>query len=118
MPSSQTPADYASLNPKGFRAHDNHVIVVQGALKTKTEGGLHLPRGVLMEPGVGVVISIGHGVERLKIGDKVTWKDSVALLGSDKMVTNDSSVWVDRENNLICVRKDMIIAVREGAGTT
>jgi len=107
-----TNSDYASLNPKGIEAHDNHIIVHTGPLKTKTEGGLFLPRAVAEENGTGIVISVGHGVERIAVGDKITWKDSVTF-AKDKMVTNDSSVWVDQENRLVAVRKDMVIAKRK-----
>jgi co-chaperonin GroES (HSP10) len=110
---SMTEGDFASINPKGFRAHDNHVIVSIAKPKLKTEGGLHVPGGGLKpEPGVGIVISIGHGVERLNLGDKITWKDTMVFTANSQKVTADSAVYLDLDNHLVCVRKDMIIAVR------
>jgi hypothetical protein len=112
---SMTESDFAELNPKGFKAYDKYIIVSIAKPKTKTEGGLHVPGGGLKpEPGVGVVVSIGNGVERLSLGDKINWRDSITFTANSQKVTSDSAIFVDMDNYLVAVRLDMIMCVRSG----
>jgi hypothetical protein len=116
MKMSMTESDFAELNPKGFKAYDNHILVAIAKPKHKTETGLHLPGGGLRpEPGVGIVISIGNGVERLSLGDRITWRDTMVFTNNSQKVTADSAVFVDLDNQIVAVRRDMIISVRSGA---
>jgi co-chaperonin GroES (HSP10) len=111
--SNMTEADFYHLNPNGIKAYDNHVILSIAKPKKETETGIVIPgKGLEGEPGVGTVISIGHGVERLKLGNKVQWKDSITFAANSQKVTNDSGVFVDMKNYLVAVRKDMIIAIK------
>jgi co-chaperonin GroES (HSP10) len=111
---NMTESDFSSLNPKGIEAFDNYVVLSISKPKKQTETGIVLPgKGIEAEPGVGIVVSIGHGVERLKIGQKVVWKDSITFAANSQKVTNDSAVFVDQSNFLVAVRKDMIMCTRK-----
>ncbi len=113
--SNMTQADFA--NPKGIEAYDGYVILAVAKPKKQSAAGLTLPgKGIEGEPGVGKVVSIGHGVERLKIGQIVQWKDTLTYTANSQKVTADSAVYVDMQiegHFLVAVRKDMIMLTRK-----
>ena len=112
----KTMNEYATL-PPGLRAYDNHVIVAMKKLTQTTAGGIQLPRALETEYGKGVVLSVGHGVERVRVGDVVQWKDTVTYLGNDKIVHNDAAVFIDKGERVVAVKKEMIISVRDASTT-
>jgi co-chaperonin GroES (HSP10) len=108
--------EYASL-PEGESAYDNHVIVAMKKLQKTTAGGIELPRALETEYGKGLVLSVGHGVERVKIGDVIRWKDTVTYLGNDKIVHNDAAVFINKDERIVAVKREMIISVWRGSQT-
>jgi NADPH:quinone reductase-like Zn-dependent oxidoreductase len=99
-----------SVNPKGYRAYFNQVIILKEQAATQTPAGLIIPN-----PGNqsgGTVVDIGEGVSGLKLGDWVLWKDTVAV--SNNMVVSNSAVFLssDKNERLVAVGKDQIVVVR------
>jgi len=115
--SNQTSSDqFSQYNPKGYVAHGDYVIVFVGTPTTVSKGGIHLPRAVLdVEPGTGIVVSIGRNVDDISLEDRIVWKDT-AVLHNGKPVANESGVFLDNDRTLVAIKKDMIIAVRRDAG--
>lgn len=52
-----------------------YVVAVGEEAQTKTASGLYLPGGAAEKPKVAKVIAVGAGVEGIKAGDRILYKN-------------------------------------------
>ena len=79
-----------------------YVVVQTEAPQTKTASGLYLPNGSTEKPKVAKVVAVGAGVQGVKVGDRVLYKN-------DYETTN---VKVDNEDFIIVFYKNLVATIK------
>ena len=102
------------LNPEGHKAYDNHVLAVPNKPLEVTKGGIVVPESARRSDAWYTIVSLGYGVERLNLLDRIIFKDASAIMGGKQIVTNESAVYITRAdgpNPIVAIPKGQIISV-------
>jgi chaperonin GroES len=78
-----------------------YVVVQAEEAQTKTASGLYLPGGAAEKPKIAKVVAVGPGVEGVKVGDRILYKNEYEA----------TNVKVDGEEYSIIYQRNIVATV-------
>ncbi len=78
-----------------------YVVVQAEEAQTKTASGLYLPWGAAEKPKIAKVVAVGPGVEGVKVGDRILYKNEYEA----------TNVKVDGEEYSIIYQRNIVATV-------
>jgi chaperonin GroES len=86
-----------ALHPLG-----DYVVAQAEEAATKTASGLYLPEKSAEKPSTSIVTAVGADVTRVKVGDKIVYRESYGDVTTVK-IEKDSFILIKEENILATV---------------
>lgn len=77
----------------------DRVVIVPQAAKTETDAGLVIPDAAQEKPSQGIVLSVGDGVMKLRVGERVLY----ARYTGAEVELNGETVLIIREKEVLGV---------------
>jgi chaperonin GroES len=72
------------------------VVAVAIEAETKTASGLYLPEGAKEKPRLARVVAVGDGIESVKIGEQIVYKEyattDIKISGVDYIIVKEEDV--------------------------
>jgi len=88
----------SALHPLG-----DYVVAQAEKAETKTASGLYLPEKAAEKPSTSVVTAVGADVKRVKVGDKIVYRESYGDVTTVKLGAEE--FMVIKEENILAVVK-------------
>lgn len=79
----------------------DYVVAQAEEAQTKTASGIYLPGGAAEKPKVAKVVAVGKGVEDIKVGDRILYKNEYEA----------TNVKVDGDSYLIVFKQNIVATV-------
>jgi chaperonin GroES len=79
----------------------DYIVAQAEEAQTKTASGLYLPGGAAEKPKVARVVAVGRGVEDVKVGDRILYKNEYEA----------TNVKVDGESYIIVFKLNIVATV-------
>jgi chaperonin GroES len=79
----------------------DYIVAQAEEAQTKTASGLYLPGGAAEKPKVARVVAVGRGVEDVKVGDRILYKNEYEA----------TNVKVDGESYIIVFKMNIVATV-------
>jgi len=79
----------------------DYIVAQAEEAQTKTASGLYLPGGAAEKPKVARVVAVGRGVEDVKVGDRILYKNEYEA----------TNVKVDGESYIIIFKMNIVATV-------
>ena len=79
-----------------------YVVVQAEAAQTKTASGLYLPTGSAEKPKIAKVVAVGPGVQDVKVGSRVLYKNEY----------ESTTVKVDSEEYTVVYYKNLVATIK------
>lgn len=79
-----------------------YVVVQAEAAQTKTASGLYLSAGSAEKPKIAKVVAVGPGVQDVKVGDRVLYKNEY----------ESTTVKVDSEEYTVVYYKNLVATIK------
>ena len=79
-----------------------YIVVQTEAAQTKTAAGLYLPQGSAEKPKIAKVVAVGAGVQDVKTGDRVLYKNEY----------ESTTVKVDGDEFIIIYHKNVVATIK------